>query len=309
MTLLLLCFLPPQLEATLDLTERRQIRSAIRELRRQELERDEEALASKRFRTERQENKENRLRSWQREEEQRQQKSLDALSRKLETIQDVEELTGLLRGTSEYEERKLIRAAIRKLRAEEIEAATLAGKAFNNRRAADTVRASKEQDENAAGDRNTQMQKRAGQELVQSQMQEQLDPKGADAPEVGFLNPLLPQTGSSLGTILLLEAVPSHAPSASAPFPDNEAGGEDPGPNSQDEDAGPEPQPSSREEEEEEEEEAEGLAPPKGEEGLSSSQTRKEEQLEEEGAGGEAPPKEESLLSQNREVPWGILLG
>lgn len=53
---------PPQLEATLDLTERRQIRSAIRELRRQELERDEEALASKRFRTERQENKENRLR-------------------------------------------------------------------------------------------------------------------------------------------------------------------------------------------------------------------------------------------------------
>ncbi|XP_039188415.1 smoothelin isoform X2 [Crotalus tigris] len=275
------------LEATLDLTERRQIRSAIRELRRQELERDEEALASKRFRTERQENKENRLRSWQREEEQRQQKSLDALSRKLETIQDVEELTSLLRGTSEYEERKLIRAAIRKLRAEEIEAATLAGKAFNNRRAADTVRASKEQDENAAGDRNTQVQKRAGQELVQSQMQEQLDPKGADAP------------GSSLGTVLLLEAVPSHAPSVLAPFPDNEAGGEDPGPNSQDEDAGPEPQPSSREEEEEE---AGGLAPPKGEEGLSSSQTRKEEQLEEEGAGGEAPPKEESLLSQNREV-------
>lgn len=137
--------------------------------------------------------------------------------------------------------------------------------------------------------------------------------------EVGFLNLLPPQIGSSLGTVLLLEAVPSHAPSVSAPFPDDEAGGEDPGPNSQDEEAGPEPQPSSREEEEEEgeeeEEEAGGLAPPKGEEGPSfsegeaSSQTRKEEQLEEQSAGGEAPPKEESLLSQNREVPWGIPLG
>ncbi|KAF7239816.1 Smoothelin [Varanus komodoensis] len=109
------------LEATLDLAERRQIRSAIRELRRQELERDEEALASKRFRTERQENKENLLRSRRREEEERQQRSLDVLSRKLEAMQDVEQLTTLLRGASEYEERKLIRAAIRKLRAEEIE--------------------------------------------------------------------------------------------------------------------------------------------------------------------------------------------
>lgn len=55
-----------QLEATLDLAERRRIRSAIRELQRQELERDEEALASKRFRAERgshrQDNKENWLR-------------------------------------------------------------------------------------------------------------------------------------------------------------------------------------------------------------------------------------------------------
>lgn len=58
--------LSSQLEATLDLAERRRIRSAIRELQRQELERDEEALASKRFRTERgshrQDNKENWLR-------------------------------------------------------------------------------------------------------------------------------------------------------------------------------------------------------------------------------------------------------
>ncbi|XP_067163308.1 smoothelin isoform X2 [Apteryx mantelli] len=124
------------LEATLDLAERRRIRSAIRELRRQELERDEEALASKRFRSERgshrQDNKENWLRSQQLEEEQ--QKALASLSQKLESITDVEELTKLLRGASEYEERKLIRAAIRKLRAEEIEAATLAGNVQSSRR-------------------------------------------------------------------------------------------------------------------------------------------------------------------------------
>lgn len=63
------CPLPPppppppvlQLEVTADLAERRRIRSAIRELQRQELEREEEALASKRFRAERQDNKENWL--------------------------------------------------------------------------------------------------------------------------------------------------------------------------------------------------------------------------------------------------------
>lgn len=87
-------------------------------------------------------------RSQQLEEEQ--QKALASLSRELESITDVEELTKLvsarrrgatrelsapepspcltpgsappqLRAASEYEERKLIRAAIRKLRAEEIE--------------------------------------------------------------------------------------------------------------------------------------------------------------------------------------------
>ncbi|XP_035425140.1 smoothelin isoform X2 [Cygnus atratus] len=124
------------LEATLDLAERRRIRSAIRELQRQELERDEEALASKRFRPERgshrQDNKENWLRSQQLEEEQ--QKALASLSRELESITDVEELTKLLRAASEYEERKLIRAAIRKLRAEEIEAVALAGNVQSNRR-------------------------------------------------------------------------------------------------------------------------------------------------------------------------------
>ncbi|KAM6326817.1 smoothelin [Alca torda] len=124
------------LEATLDLAERRRIRSAIRELQRQELERDEEALASKRFRPERgshqQDDKENWPRSRRLEEEQ--QEALAALSRQLEAITDVEELTKLLRAAGEYEERKLIRAAIRKLRAEEIEAATLAGNMQSRRR-------------------------------------------------------------------------------------------------------------------------------------------------------------------------------
>ncbi|KQL59716.1 hypothetical protein AAES_18583 [Amazona aestiva] len=124
------------LEATLDLAERRRIRSAIRELQRQELERDEEALASKRFRPERgshrQDNKENWPRSRRLEEEQ--QAALATLSQQLEAITDVEELTKLLRAAGEYEERKLIRAAIRKLRAEEIEAATLAGNAQRTQR-------------------------------------------------------------------------------------------------------------------------------------------------------------------------------
>ncbi|XP_066418640.1 smoothelin isoform X5 [Molothrus aeneus] len=124
------------LEATLDLAERRRIRSAIRELQRQELERDEETLASKRFRPERsshrQDNKENWPQSQRLEEEQ--QAALAALSEQLEAITSVEELTKLLRAAGEYEERKLIRAAIRKLRAEEIEAATLAGNVQSSQR-------------------------------------------------------------------------------------------------------------------------------------------------------------------------------
>lgn len=117
------------LEVTADLAERRRIRSAIRELQRQELEREEEALASKRFRAERQDNKENWLHSQQREAEQR--AALARLAGRLESMNDVEELTALLRGAAEYEERKLIRAAIRRVRAQEIEAATLAGRLYS----------------------------------------------------------------------------------------------------------------------------------------------------------------------------------
>ncbi|XP_064223975.1 smoothelin isoform X1 [Aotus nancymaae] len=119
------------LEVTADLAERRRIRSAIRELQRQELEREEEALASKRFRAERQDNKENWLHSQQQEAEQR--AALAQLAGQLESMNDVEELTALLRSAGEYEERKLIRAAIRRVRAQEIEAATLAGRLYSGR--------------------------------------------------------------------------------------------------------------------------------------------------------------------------------
>ncbi|XP_069038111.1 smoothelin isoform X3 [Lepisosteus oculatus] len=113
------------LEGTSDLEERRVIRSAIRELRRREIEEMEASLASKRFRAERDpeqsENKENRLRSQQVLCDQ--SHHLELLSSKLQAIQDIDELTTLLHGASEYEERKLIRAAIRKLRVQELEGA------------------------------------------------------------------------------------------------------------------------------------------------------------------------------------------
>ncbi|XP_056359835.1 smoothelin isoform X2 [Oenanthe melanoleuca] len=124
------------LEATLDLAERRRIRSAIRELQRQELERDEETLASKRFRPERSSHRQDDKENWpqSRRLEEEQQAALTALSEQLEAITSVEELTKLLRAAGEYEERKLIRAAIRKLRAEEIEAAALAGNVQSSQR-------------------------------------------------------------------------------------------------------------------------------------------------------------------------------
>ncbi|XP_061624457.1 smoothelin isoform X2 [Phyllopteryx taeniolatus] len=103
------------LDGTVDLDERRIIRSAIRELRRQEIEDMEAALASKRFRHTRlkqQEDKENQHRSESSE-------ALDVLSHKLKAIRDVDELTKMLRAASEYEERKMIRAAIRQIRDEQ----------------------------------------------------------------------------------------------------------------------------------------------------------------------------------------------
>ncbi|MGH0170018.1 UNVERIFIED_CONTAM: hypothetical protein FKN15_064978 [Acipenser sinensis] len=113
------------LDGTSDLDERRLIRSAIREIRRCEIEGMEAALSSKRFRgarnCEQLENKENQIRFQRLCPDQ--DDTLEALSGKLQSIEDVDELTALTnpRGASEYEERKLIRAAIRKLRAQELE--------------------------------------------------------------------------------------------------------------------------------------------------------------------------------------------
>ncbi|XP_037387514.1 smoothelin isoform X1 [Pygocentrus nattereri] len=107
------------LDGTVDMAERRLIRTAIRELRRHEIEDMEAALTNKRFRRaqeHRHEDKENQLRP-------ELAASLDLLSSKLQDIQDIEELSAMLRSTTEYEERKLIRAAIRQLRDEEIQGA------------------------------------------------------------------------------------------------------------------------------------------------------------------------------------------
>ncbi|KAK2837234.1 hypothetical protein Q5P01_014446 [Channa striata] len=103
------------LDGTVDLDERRLIRSAIRELRRREIEDMEAALASKRFRPTRlkqQEDKENQHRSESSD-------SLHILSQKLQSIHDIDELTKMLRAASEYDERKMIRAAIRQIRDEQ----------------------------------------------------------------------------------------------------------------------------------------------------------------------------------------------
>ncbi|XP_039518056.1 smoothelin isoform X2 [Pimephales promelas] len=108
------------LDKTIDIDERRLIRTAIRELRRCEIEEMEAALTSKRFRRahqHRHEDKENQCCPADLTA------SLDMLSGKIQAIHDIEELNGLLQSTSEYEERKLIRAAIRRLRDEEIRGA------------------------------------------------------------------------------------------------------------------------------------------------------------------------------------------
>ncbi|XP_046698079.1 smoothelin isoform X2 [Silurus meridionalis] len=107
------------LDGTVDMSERRLIRSAIRELRRREIEDLEAALTNKRFR---------RAQEHRHDDKENQHRpdlaaSSDLLSRKLQDIRDIDELSVMLRGSTEFEERKLIRAAIRRLRDEEIEGA------------------------------------------------------------------------------------------------------------------------------------------------------------------------------------------
>ncbi|XP_057627429.1 smoothelin isoform X3 [Chionomys nivalis] len=188
------------LEVTADLAERRRIRSAIRELQRQELERDEGALASKRFRAERQDNKENWLHSQQREAEQ--QAALARLAGRLESMNDVEELTTLLRSAGEYEERKLIRAAIRRVRAQEIEDATLAGRLCSRLPSSDSREDSRRQAAHRLDPGKVPEQEQ------QKQQTEVAEPAPAPAPE---------DTSQEVTTVtLLLRAPPGGTPSSPA---------------------------------------------------------------------------------------------
>ncbi|XP_012997261.1 smoothelin isoform X5 [Cavia porcellus] len=190
------------LEVTSDLAERRRIRSAIRELQRQELEREEEALASKRFRAERQDNKENWLHSQHREAEQR--AALAQLAKQLESMNDVEELTTLLRSAGEYEERKLIRAAIRRVRAQEIEAATVAGRLCSGRPNSSSREESKEQ---------------AAHRLEQCEVPEHKEQE--QQTEVSEPTPTPEDTSQDVTTVtLLLRPPPGDTPSSTA-SPDN----------------------------------------------------------------------------------------
>ncbi|XP_063346778.1 smoothelin isoform X2 [Pelmatolapia mariae] len=112
------------LDGTVDLDERRRIRSAIRELRRREIEDMEAALASKRFRPTRlnqQEDKENQHRSESNE-------NLDGLKQKLQSIRDIDELQQMLNAASEFKERRMIRAAIRQIQEEQQQVAVERGK-------------------------------------------------------------------------------------------------------------------------------------------------------------------------------------
>ncbi|KAK3538620.1 hypothetical protein QTP86_008832 [Hemibagrus guttatus] len=115
------CNLFTCLDTTVDITERRLIRSAIRELRHREIEDLEAVLTNKRFR---------RAQEHRHDDKENQHRldlaaSLDVLSRKLQDIQDIDVLSVMLRSSKEFEERKLIRAAIRRLRDQEIEGVAL----------------------------------------------------------------------------------------------------------------------------------------------------------------------------------------
>ncbi|XP_036383963.1 smoothelin isoform X2 [Megalops cyprinoides] len=182
------------LDGTADLDERRLIRSAIRELRRREIEDMEAALASKRFRPTRQhlhEDKENQLRS----------DSLDQLSGKIQAIQDIEELTGLLRGASEYEERKLIRAAIRRLRDEELQGAAEKVRATGRRPEPERA-----EPQTSLGTADPERDSLVEREQIRSQIRE-LRSQQIQSRE-------LHRTGSNTGMVLVLDTLGKEEPSA-----------------------------------------------------------------------------------------------
>ncbi|XP_071776977.2 smoothelin [Centroberyx gerrardi] len=177
------------LDGTVDLDERRLIRSAIRELRRREIEDMEAALASKRFRPTRlnqQEDKENQHRSESSD-------ALDVLSGKLQAIQDIDELTKLLRGASEYEERKMIRVAIRRLRDEEQQGTVERGKAPGCCLEPEIL-----EPQSSMGTGETERESLGEREQIRSQIRELRSQQTQQGSE-------LHRTGSNSGMVLVLD--------------------------------------------------------------------------------------------------------
>nr|XP_046203229.1 smoothelin-like isoform X4 [Oncorhynchus gorbuscha] len=179
------------LDGTMDLDERRLIRSAIRELRRREIEDMEAALASKRFRHKRlnqNDDKENQLTNRSDLGD-----SLNMLSVKLQAIQDMEELTGLLRGATEYEERKLIRAAIRRLRDEEQQRTGQKGGTTGRCLESEGLDL-----QNSLGAGDTERESFGERERIKSQIRELRSHQTQQGRE-------LHRTGSNLGMVLVLD--------------------------------------------------------------------------------------------------------
>ncbi|XP_041856317.1 smoothelin isoform X2 [Melanotaenia boesemani] len=177
------------LDRTVDLDERRLIRSAIRELRRREIEDMEAALASKRFRPthlNQQEDKENQHRSESSE-------NLDILSQKLQSIQDIDELMKMLRATSLYEERKMIRAVIRRIRDEQVQGTVEKGKTSSHCREPDSV-----EHRSAMGAGETERESYSELDRIRSPIQELHTQQTQQTRD-------LQRKGSSSGMVLVLD--------------------------------------------------------------------------------------------------------
>ncbi|KAM4577547.1 smoothelin isoform 1-T1 [Odontesthes bonariensis] len=177
------------LDGTVDLDERRLIRSAIRELRRREIEDMEAALASKRFRSTRlnqQEDKENQHRSESSE-------NLDVLSQKLQSIQDVDELTKMLRAASEYEERKMIRASIRRIRDEQLQ-----GTVEKSKASARCLEPESVEPQSTMGAGETERERHSELERIRSPIQELHTQQTQQSRE-------LQRKGSNSGMVLVLD--------------------------------------------------------------------------------------------------------
>lgn len=175
------------LDGTVDLDERRLIRSAIRELRRREIEDMEAALASKRFRPTRlnqQEDKENQHRSDS-------SNNLDILSQKLQSIRDIDELTKMLRAAGEYEERKMIRATIRQIRDEQQQGTVDLGKGSARRLEPENV-----EPQSSMGTVETERESHS--ERIRSQNQELRSQQTQQSRE-------LQRIGSNSGMVLVLD--------------------------------------------------------------------------------------------------------